>query len=360
MTKLVTRVVVLIVLALLPTGVHSTTAKKVAKASRPPETLDPAITRLPPGFIATDFATLFKVKSTTPKSEFETTDHYRERIKVVAGDGFYGIALDLTSKYDADRQRFEAVITGEKLQSETDLLLHQIGSSTPAIVVKSTRRESGTYMGSNAFGVRAKVTRVQMTEDVLLLDHPSKELGWSFYIPVPVDRARTTKLAFLLVFKPEPIRDAGLTTTASGYSESSVDFPYDVKTTYRYIFAGDTSVWAYDKRTGEVLTRYKLTKTPLPAYPGSVAVTGEHWNVANGATEQFLDAADPLDKVLAFYQDQLEKAGFIVSVNRSTSSLVNLAADSADNKRHVRIMLTSGDGDSHTTISYQDSLEEDH
>lgn len=256
------RVAAFLLLALVP-AVHGAPATKAAKA-RPPQFFDPTVERLPSGFAGSDFGALFKARSTIPKKgEFETSDQYRERLKAVSGDGFYSVALDLFAQYDADRQRFTVLILTKELQTEAAILLNRYGDR-PVLVVNQTRKESGKYVGSNAFGVRTKVTKVNMIEDAIVLGNPhyddvdDRAGARNFYIPLPSDRARATMLAFLLVFKPEPIGGAGLTTTASSYKDPTLDFPLAVTTTARYLFVGDAVVWAYDKRTGEVLGKFKL------------------------------------------------------------------------------------------------------
>jgi hypothetical protein len=220
----------------------------------------------------------------------------------------------------------------------------------PVIVIKQARAESGKYVGSNAFGVKAKVTKVKMAEDAIVVAHLcNDDIVHSFHIPVSSDRAPFIKIGLLLVFKPEPIGDVGLTITASGYSSPTIDDPYEVMTTDRYIFAGETTVWAYDKGTGVVLGRLKLGVARLPSYPGASSIVGEHWNESNRTMEQEFIAKDPIDKVLAFYQNQLQALGFSVSVTRAIDSVATVAADSPDRKRHIQILLVGG-GEG-TTIS---------
>jgi hypothetical protein len=335
---------------------QSTSAgKKASKATTPSrsslEIFDPTVKQLPPNFKGCDFGTLFKSRSAAPKGEFETSDHYRERLKTISGDSFFAVALDLSVKYDADKQEFTTLIETEKLQSEAALVLDMHSSIQPVIVVKQTRAESGKYLGSNAFGVKARVTKVKLVEDAIVISHLcNDDIARNFNIPVSLDRAPSTKVAFLLVFKPEPIGDAGLTTTASGYSSPTVDYPYEVMTTDRYIFAGETTVWAYDKGTGEVLGKFKLGVARLPNYPGADSIIGEHWDELKRTMEQVLVAKDPIDKVLAFYQNQLQTLGFSVSVTKAIDSVATVTADSSDRKRRIQILLT-GDG-SETTISY--------
>ena len=337
----------LLLLTLAP-ALHGAPAPKAAKAPRPPQTFDPAVEQLPPSFAGSDFTDLFKAKSAAPKGEFETSDNYRARMKAVSGDSFYALPLDLSAKYDADQQRFKATIRADK--PEAAVLIHS--REARAIVVGETRRELGKYIGSNAFGVRAKVTMVHMTEDAVVINHALGGLvGFrEMLVPVPSDRANATKLSFLLVFKPEPIEGAGLTTTASGYSTATLDHPYERQTTYRYIFAGETVVWAYNKKTGQVLGKFKLAtaRLPTPTYPGAT----------NNALGDLL-TTDSLDKVLAFYQDQLENLGLTVTVSRPayTSDLATLTADSSDKKRRVTVMIMSGK--SQTSITYEEKYEEE-
>ena len=98
----------------------------------------------------------------------------------------------------------------------------------------------------------------------------------------------------------------------------------------------------------------------LPTYPGA-AVTGGFSSKSAQATAQTfaLTTPDSVDKVIAFYSDQLKNNGLTVlqpttlAVGGQTS-MSTLAADSPDKKRHVQVVVTAGDGESQASISYEE------
>jgi hypothetical protein len=256
----------LLLLALLP-AVHSAPHTKTVKTSRPPQRFDRSLQRIPLDFIATDFTALFEANRIGPKGEYETSDQYRDRMKSASDGSYYAFSLNpLTTKYDADRQVFEVTIQAEELQPEAFLALaahdlEGVGGRKVIVIKEGTAGKLKQYVGSNAFGVKVKVTRRNAAQDAVVLKHAITDVvGFkSIQIPVPLDRARGTKLAFLLVFKLEPAEGAGLTMTATGYREPTIDLPIEVVTTSRYVFVDDVAVWTYDKSTGEV-----LDKTTVP------------------------------------------------------------------------------------------------
>jgi len=88
----------------------------------------------------------------------------------------------------------------------------------------------------------------------------------------------------------------------------------------------------------------------LPAYPGATVEGGFASKSAEGSTQTFgVTTTDAVDKVLAFYQDQLKNNGLTVlqpttvAVGGQTST-GTLIADSPDRKRHVQVFVqTAGD-----------------
>jgi hypothetical protein len=98
----------------------------------------------------------------------------------------------------------------------------------------------------------------------------------------------------------------------------------------------------------------------LPTYPGATVTGGISSKSAQATAQTFaLTTPDSVDKVVAFYSDQLKNNGLTVlqpttlAVGGQTS-MSTVAADSPDKKRHVQVIVTAVDGKSQASISYEE------
>ena len=96
----------------------------------------------------------------------------------------------------------------------------------------------------------------------------------------------------------------------------------------------------------------------LPAYPGGTVEGGFSSKSAEGSTQTFsVTTTDAVDKVLAFYQDQLKNNGLTVlqpttvAVGGQTST-GTLMADSPDKKRHVQVFVQTAGDKTKAAITY--------
>jgi hypothetical protein len=98
----------------------------------------------------------------------------------------------------------------------------------------------------------------------------------------------------------------------------------------------------------------------LPTYPGATVTGGFASKSAQAAAQTFaLTTTDSVDKVIAFYSDQLKNNGLTVlqpttlAVGGQTS-MSTLTADSPDKKRHVQVVVTAVSGKSQASVSYEE------
>jgi hypothetical protein len=244
-----------------------------AKAPRMLQAFDPTVDHLPAGFTGNDFMAVFKAKTSPKKGEFETGDQYRQRQKALQGESYYAFQYSTLLRYDADRQGFRVTVFGDRLKGEAGLLTGDMR----AIIVGESRKIVGHYSGSNAYGARVVVSKRVGVELAVAVSgafmREDDALGHEFFLPMPSRQASLTKasLTFLLVFKPEPHEAGALTMTATDYYAPEISTPIEQTITWRYIFGGDASLWAYDKRTGEIFGKFALvgdlTRAP-DAVPG--------------------------------------------------------------------------------------------
>ncbi|HVR10471.1 MAG TPA: hypothetical protein VMW75_20665 [Thermoanaerobaculia bacterium] len=98
----------------------------------------------------------------------------------------------------------------------------------------------------------------------------------------------------------------------------------------------------------------------LPAYPGATVAGGLSSKSGEASSQIFsLTTADGVDRVIAFYSDQLKNNGLTVlqpttlAVGGQTS-MSTLTADSPDRKRHVQIVAQSVNGKSQVSITCEE------
>jgi hypothetical protein len=98
----------------------------------------------------------------------------------------------------------------------------------------------------------------------------------------------------------------------------------------------------------------------LPVYPGASVEGGLSTKSAESTSQTFaLTTNDPVDRVLAFYQDKLKDNGLTVqpsttiAMGGQTSTGI-VIADSTDKKRHVQVAISAADNQTKATISYEE------
>jgi hypothetical protein len=98
----------------------------------------------------------------------------------------------------------------------------------------------------------------------------------------------------------------------------------------------------------------------LPAYPGATVEGGFSATTAEATTRTFtLNTTDPVDRVLAFYQDQLKNNGLTVQTPTTVAvggqtTTGTVIAESADKKRHVQVFVQASAGKTTASISYEE------
>ncbi|MBV8202785.1 MAG: hypothetical protein JOZ15_19380 [Acidobacteria bacterium] len=98
----------------------------------------------------------------------------------------------------------------------------------------------------------------------------------------------------------------------------------------------------------------------LPTYPGATVTGGFSSKSPQGTTQTFaLTTADSVDKVVAFYSDQLKNNGLTVVAPTTVAvggqtTMSTITADSPDKKRHVQVAVQAVNGQSQASISYEE------
>ena len=98
----------------------------------------------------------------------------------------------------------------------------------------------------------------------------------------------------------------------------------------------------------------------LPTYPGATVTSGFSSKSGQGTTRTFaLTTSDAVDKVVAFYSDQLKNNGLTVVAPTTVAvggqtTMSTITADSPDKKRHVQVAVQAVNGQSQASISYEE------
>jgi hypothetical protein len=259
-------------------GIH--TPHRSIPGVLPQAAFDATTDRLPASFRGNDagaiYAALASSKVLAPKSEFETTSAYNERIASFAHVNYSsGLsagsllsfvlepnplkALSLEETYDADKGDY---VIRFRLDRAT------LGDDDSPVLLNlfSVKKHSDEYVGANAFGAEATVTK--WVEDEYDVDVASS--GWlqnetlgdkysvlsqEIHVPMPPNEAfkRNGSLRLLFIGRVET---PWFKQTIDG-STATLDSPVERITTHKILAFHVITVWIFDVRTGEILKRIK-------------------------------------------------------------------------------------------------------
>jgi len=212
--------------------------------------------------IAAFSGALWKREQALPKkSEYETQVAYQERVdkwKAAAVSG--SIMLDSVLAFSMPLARVTALnhLIHPTFDAETARVRVQMTGECEnhaGVVMADTEKVLGSYVGSNAFGVKRKVKTIFRTSLCLqLLDHPD----WvNFHEPVNIDPATAkamTRVGHLVLLGTlrEPYRWSEMNT-----SSPTLDDPYKVMHLAVAILFDLQEVLIIDPVTGRVFFRAK-------------------------------------------------------------------------------------------------------
>ena len=226
------------------------------------------IDQLPPYYIGHSlpdvYSNLYKRKDRLQKSQYETTDSFEERLaiehkKPIIGsltlDNLFGFTFsNFDSKYDADDQTL--TIEFESHYPSDD---HPSLSITDfrSLLWSTSESKTGSYVGSNAFGVKRRVAVYKGTEFHLVM--PKRALGDSildglklqcFGVPTQEARQTESRARVLIV--------GGITRPYIGKGQSSytptIDEPTHTETDKFYLYFDPHLIYVFDLATGKILS----------------------------------------------------------------------------------------------------------
>lgn len=263
---------------------HSAKAQK--RRQPPPPAITPFDTSteaLPPNYQGLNIEVVFRRLSlrsgTLAKGEFETSEQHRQRLKRQESTPIVGpLTLndvmtfsidrnDIESDYDADRQSLQVAITVGYVQSRADLKDYR------SFTAKSDNINEGSYIGTNAFGTKVRVTSRKTVTYGLAYGNPrefaiSKYLGRhekslgvsdrdSLLIDIKMDTVTAIKakpnLRALVVTK----LISPYTSNATYYESPTFANPVSYYETYHYLIAHLEELWLYDITSGRIYAKVK-------------------------------------------------------------------------------------------------------
>jgi hypothetical protein len=197
---------------------------------------------------ASSARTLYRALTMPGRGEFETTVEYQARINNRVKGNFYLVLVppSLTElSYDADNSVMTARLG----------LWYDQG-----IRFALQRRRLGTYVGTNAFGVKTTVSRILDTAYYVNVPDASFRVEPDrVHFPMYADSARALKphLSIAFVFRPAIDTSTGTITQQSRERiEPTRDSPIDVTEVARKLHVNFLAVLIYDRRSGRVVHRY--------------------------------------------------------------------------------------------------------
>jgi len=240
-------------------------AKAHVTASKPETSFDDTVARLPPAFTGNTVEWVLKNRTIPPKGEFETSAEYNQRLETFQSELYAFVPTELPNfEYNADTETFTA-----KIYPGVTEVQSRIGWYFRPFGVHRTKLSESTYVGSNAYGAKALVTKakwkltqvvVEETEDIL--QHSFDSIDISFKIAR--DRARLAKsdLRILLLCSPKPEQFEPAApvdvTGATGYdiSKATIDSPTEQWIYYVALRADLRQIWVFDRSSGQVYGRF--------------------------------------------------------------------------------------------------------
>jgi len=233
---------------------------------------------LPPGFKGIEIKEVWNVlkskQEVLQKGKYETTAEYKQRLTassssiapLIPSDEYGFLLQDIRPTYDADTQAFSA---WKPIWCQKTLDYGQNKGWFTCVVGKLSRQESN-YVGSNAFGVNATISKTTGTDFGIAIPQDNKffesdifshgpysrnapmhELKASF--AVPINEARALKNLTIGVLLVGRFDSARLIEGHPTMLSPTIDAPYDTFVTQDAVPFTPTKLVLYVEETGVIL-----------------------------------------------------------------------------------------------------------
>jgi hypothetical protein len=227
-------------------------------------------------FFGHDIAAIFQAVKSSPslqeKSEFESTAVFQARRAAFVSQPLFASLLPTAHlafivaegstfaprfRYDADSQTLSLLLTATSEQ----FILDKHRPTLDTILVQRVVRDSGTYVGTNAFGAKVEVRKTFAEEYGIAFEQHSwifprsggYERAFSYVMAMEPDQARTLKVdaGLLLICRLE---EPWIRSTAHGH-EATISEPYETLVGDNYLQVIPEEIWIFNKKTGDVIAK---------------------------------------------------------------------------------------------------------
>jgi hypothetical protein len=271
-----------------PTSQARTSTPVKAQPSYLLKGLNVDATNVGPNFHGHDIVAIYNAINRSPflkeKGEFETSSEFETRRAKAVIDhpiyanirfsGYLGFIVTedpvyggLGFEYDADTQTFSATLGTGGLKSFERLTS---GASLKTVVVRRLKRNHRTYIGSNTFGAKIIVHEIDTDEygvafygaDSLFRDYPSSLPAAVLSVTIPAEQARALKAyakLMLVCHLSKPWLQNG-----TRHYDATLDSPYEIEFTEKYLQVVPDQLWLFDGRTGAVISKLPAVIEPQP------------------------------------------------------------------------------------------------
>lgn len=263
-----------------PGAMPAATAPAPKAIARPwePAAFDQSTDRLTPDYSGIDpirFFGMFKSKvGGLKKGDFETSEEFAQRIAnsdallspINTIDHYAFLAGDIPVVYNADTQTY--LIGGDYIRylcKET----HAPGGASDWVTCKvsAISRETGTYVGSNAYGISQAVTRTRGRDFSIAIAKGSAVLKAKFKqeryldnaylfedrLPIPLEKARTIKDMKVAVLFVGRVTAAKIVEGRGTLKDPRLDSPTDTFISNEAVPFEVKKIIYYVVQTGEIL-----------------------------------------------------------------------------------------------------------
>jgi hypothetical protein len=294
MNKLMFRVVAIGVLLLYLVPLSFAAGKGKGKSGKKATTSEEVpfnadIEKLPAKFFGNNLITIFTALARKDgqydKNEFETNEAFQERLKKLDTTTLTGklkynstvafpLFTSVESSYDADNETMTISIPMTLIQ-DSDLYeaisydlppgkgTYSYSSETingHAIEVFSTLTQTKKFTGSNAFGVKVKITgkiydtfAVALKNDNNLMKYGGKI---NFSISMPPEEARAAKASGQILLVGELLHP--YIGKGTYHSSATIDTPIETLDRIRYVAMKLTDIWYYSVKNGEIFHKQEI------------------------------------------------------------------------------------------------------
>jgi hypothetical protein len=238
-----------------PTSVNKPKEKQIY----PSTPFDTKAKTFPRGYSGNNIVAIYELlsKAFPPKDEFESTEAYRKRLQApypkeffnfVIGKKFHNFDVNVTTSpniyihYDPDTQNMNISINA--------------GDGEGVVIIKDISVPVGKYLGSNKFGVKVVVRKIDSRKYCIRLSNIFRGKEINFKISPEEGRDLKNNLGILFVCKISPHGDPPVYYFSSfNQIEPTIDYPTEINESEFQVNVDIYEIWTFNHRTGTIYSK---------------------------------------------------------------------------------------------------------